>query len=98
VWASSGFTDAQPQAFLNQALLAKLAQNPSQPLGNAILAAKSAVTDADVRRTWILFGDPSMRLQFPAQPPTHHTRPGRVTVTEDHLQVPRGRTNAISPR
>jgi uncharacterized repeat protein (TIGR01451 family) len=77
VWASSGFTDAQPQAFMNQALLASLAQNRTQSLGAAVLAAKSGVTDADVRRTWILFGDPTMRLQFP---PTHHTRPGRLTV------------------
>lgn len=65
VWASSGFTDAQPQAFLNQSLLNALSQNRALPLGSAILAAKSAITDADVRRTWILFGDPTMRLQFP---------------------------------
>ena len=65
VWASSGFTDAQPQAFLNQSLLTTLSQNRTQPLGTAILAAKSSITDADVRRTWILFGDPTMRLQFP---------------------------------
>jgi uncharacterized repeat protein (TIGR01451 family) len=64
VWASSGFTNAQPQVFLNQALLTALAQNPSSSLGAAILAAKSGITDADVRRTWILFGDPAMQLQF----------------------------------
>jgi uncharacterized repeat protein (TIGR01451 family) len=68
VWASSGFTDAQPQAFLNQSLLTTLSQNRTLPLGSAILAAKSAITDADVRRTWILFGDPTMRLQFPPSP------------------------------
>jgi uncharacterized repeat protein (TIGR01451 family) len=66
VWASSGFTNAQPQVFLNEALLTALAQNPKLQLGAAILAAKSGITDADVRRTWILFGDPSMQLQFPA--------------------------------
>jgi hypothetical protein len=79
VWASSGFTNAQPQVFLNQALLSALAQNPNLPLGAAILAAKSGITDTDVRRTWILFGDPAMKLQFagssvrgttPATPPT----------------------------
>src|ERR1700730_14040156 len=64
VWASSGFTNAQPQVFLNQALLSALAQNPNLPLGAAILAAKSGITDTDVRRTWILFGDPAMKLQF----------------------------------
>jgi uncharacterized repeat protein (TIGR01451 family) len=89
VWASSGFTDAQPQAFLNQSLLATLSQNRNLSLGAAILAAKSGVTDADVRRTWILFGDPMMRLQF-ATPPTRHTRPGRLTVAieEKHTTHP----------
>jgi hypothetical protein len=64
VWASSGFTNSQPQVFLDQALLTALAQNPNLPIGAAILAAKSGITDADVRRTWILFGDPAMQLQF----------------------------------
>jgi uncharacterized repeat protein (TIGR01451 family) len=64
VWASSGFTNAEPQVFMDQALLSALAQNPNSPLGAAILAAKSGITDADVRRTWILFGDPAMKLQF----------------------------------
>jgi hypothetical protein len=64
VWASSGFTNAPPQASLNQALLNILKSNPSLPIGKAILGAKSGTTDNDVRRTWILFGDPSMRLQF----------------------------------
>jgi uncharacterized repeat protein (TIGR01451 family) len=76
VWASSGFTDAQPQSFLNQAVLTNIAQNPSLSLGASILAAKTGVTDPDVRRTWILFGDPTMRLQFSNQPPApariHH--------------------------
>ena len=62
VWASSGFTDAAPQGTMNQALLGILAANPSTPLGSAILSAKTGVTDSDVRRTWILFGDPAMRL------------------------------------
>jgi uncharacterized repeat protein (TIGR01451 family) len=66
VWASSGFTTAPPQAAMDQALLRALAANPTQPLGRSILAAKSNVTDPDVRRTWILFGDPAMRVAFPA--------------------------------
>jgi len=32
-------------------------------LGDATMRAKSAINDPDVRRTWILFGDPSMRLR-----------------------------------
>jgi uncharacterized repeat protein (TIGR01451 family) len=66
VWASSGFTNQPPQASMNQALLQILKNNPATPLGTAILNAKSGVTDNDVRRTWILFGDPAMSLQLPA--------------------------------
>jgi hypothetical protein len=35
----------------------------SLTLGQAAAAAKAAVTDMDVRRTWILFGDPATKLQ-----------------------------------
>jgi uncharacterized repeat protein (TIGR01451 family) len=65
VWASSGFTTAPPQAAMDQALLRTLAANPTQPLGRSILTAKLNITDPDVRRTWILFGDPAMRVAFP---------------------------------
>jgi hypothetical protein len=65
VWASSGFTNAPPQAGMDQALLHVLSANPSTPIGQAILKAKAGVSDPDVRRTWILFGDPSMRIAFP---------------------------------
>ncbi|MGB2642846.1 MAG: C25 family cysteine peptidase [Candidatus Acidiferrum sp.] len=65
VWASSGFTNQPPQASMNQALLQILKANPSTPLASAILQAKTGVTDSDVRRTWIFFGDPAMTLQLP---------------------------------
>jgi hypothetical protein len=75
VWASSGFTNAQPQSNLNQVLLSNIMNGPATPLGAAILAAKSGVTDPDVRRTWILFGDPTMHLQFStAQRPSSELR------------------------
>ena len=32
-------------------------------LGEATARAKAAVTDADIRRTWVLLGDPTMRLK-----------------------------------
>jgi hypothetical protein len=37
----------------------------SQPLrlGEAIRNAKRNTTDLDVRRTWVLFGDPTMRFR-----------------------------------
>jgi uncharacterized repeat protein (TIGR01451 family) len=68
VWASSGFTSAPPQATMDQALLRIIKENPATPLGQSILGAKLGITDADVRRTWILFGDPSMQLQMQPAP------------------------------
>ena len=65
VWASSGFTDQAPQATMNQALLHYFATTPNASLGRLILEAKSGTTDKDVRRSWILFGDPAMKLQMP---------------------------------
>jgi hypothetical protein len=69
VWASSGFTDASPQSGMDLTLTNILASNPKLPLGVAILQAKSTVADRDVRRTWVLFGDPAMRVlvQAPSQ-------------------------------
>jgi hypothetical protein len=32
-------------------------------LGDAIVEAKSHIADADVRRTFILFGDPAMKVK-----------------------------------
>jgi uncharacterized repeat protein (TIGR01451 family) len=70
VWASSGFTNAPPQATMDQALLGEWKVNPSLPIGKAVLAAKIGIVDVDVRRTWNLFGDPMMKLQFsPAASP-----------------------------
>ena len=66
VWASTSFTQPPPQAQLNQQLYRLLfssAPGGRLTLGEATAQAKSGVPDPDVRRTWILFGDPSMRLK-----------------------------------
>ncbi|MEK6405889.1 MAG: C25 family cysteine peptidase [Acidobacteriota bacterium] len=70
VWASSGFTGPNGQATMNQQFYKLLFQHDSQKpgaqaltLGDATVRAKSSVTDSDIRRTWILFGDPSMKLK-----------------------------------
>jgi uncharacterized repeat protein (TIGR01451 family) len=64
VWASSGFTNQPPQNSMNLSVLSQLALHPNEPLGQMLLSAKNGTTDNDVRRTWILFGDPAMKLQF----------------------------------
>jgi hypothetical protein len=63
VWASSGLTDSGSQAVMNQALIKALFGTEPMTLGEAAATAKTAVSDLDVRRTWILFGDPATRLQ-----------------------------------
>src|SRR5450432_157302 len=57
VWASSTLGSFDPQAVLNQELLKRLTRTS---LGEAAVAAKAAITDIDARRTWILFGDPTL--------------------------------------
>jgi len=47
------------------------ALNPSYPaLGDAILKAKSGITDLGVRRTFNLLGDPAMQIKPPAKTAT----------------------------
>lgn len=62
VWASSGLTDSASQGALNQGLMKALFGAAPMTIGEAAAAAKKAVGDLDVRRTWILFGDPAVRL------------------------------------
>jgi len=63
VWASSGMTLPDNQAAMNQELYRRLFDREGMRLGEAARAAKAAVNDVDVRRTWILFGDPTTRLK-----------------------------------
>ncbi len=63
VWASSGLTDPGPQFQMDQQLVKTLFSQPSTTLGDAVLSAKSGIADSDVRNTFILFGDPLMRLK-----------------------------------
>jgi hypothetical protein len=45
-----------------QALLSVFG-NASIPLDEAAARAKASVCDSDIRKTWILFGDPTTRLK-----------------------------------
>lgn len=63
-WASSGLTPPGAQSAMDQQLMQLLFSNADSPmLGDAVRTAKTATDDKDVRRTWILFGDPTMRLR-----------------------------------
>jgi hypothetical protein len=62
VWASSGSTELSGEVSVNQQLVKLLLGGTRPAIGDAVAQAKAATTDQDVRRTWILFGDPSMKL------------------------------------
>jgi hypothetical protein len=64
VWASSGMTEPGGQAAMNKELFRLLFNGGSLTLGEATAKAKAATSDQDVRRTWILFGDPTTRLKY----------------------------------
>jgi len=69
-WASSGMTFPQAQAEMNRALYRELfapghqdGKGSERRIGEAIQKAKRATGDRDVRQTWILLGDPTLRLR-----------------------------------
>jgi hypothetical protein len=52
------------QEKVNQELYRQLfGSTPGLTLGEAIGRAKQATADGNVRRTWILFGDPTLKLR-----------------------------------
>ncbi|HEV2722470.1 MAG TPA: C25 family cysteine peptidase [Thermoanaerobaculia bacterium] len=63
VWASSALTEPNGQQTMNTELMRQLFGGGNLTIGEAVNRAKAAVTDPDVRKSWILFGDPSMRLK-----------------------------------
>jgi hypothetical protein len=63
VWASSGLTEPDKQLLMNKALIRLLFNGEGLTIGEAAMRAKAATGDQDIRRTWVLFGDPSTRLK-----------------------------------
>jgi hypothetical protein len=63
VWASTTLTDPGGQSAIDQEFYRLLFGAQPATLGDAARGAKFSTTDADVRRTWTLFGDPAMRLR-----------------------------------
>ena len=64
VWASSGLTQPEDQVTMNQELVRLLFNGELLTIGEAATRAKAASADPDVRRTWILFGDPTTKLKY----------------------------------
>ncbi|MGE5254131.1 MAG: C25 family cysteine peptidase, partial [Planctomycetaceae bacterium] len=63
IWASSGMTEPDKQAVMNKEMIRVLFNGQGLTLGEAMKRAKAATSDQDIRKTWILFGDPTTRLK-----------------------------------
>jgi hypothetical protein len=63
VFASSGLTTTPGQRLMELELYRQLYGPQVMPVGDAIKIAKAASNDIDVRHTWILFGDPLMKIR-----------------------------------
>lgn len=63
VWAASTLTSAFGETVLNQEVYRQLFGTGSLTIGEAMRNAKLAVSDPDIRKSYILFGDPSMKLR-----------------------------------
>jgi hypothetical protein len=63
VWASSGMTDPSNQVLMNQEAIRQLFGGGGLTIGEVTVLAKAATGNADVRRTWILLGDPATKLR-----------------------------------
>jgi hypothetical protein len=63
-WSSTVLTVATGQVQINRAFMRYIYQETTAPrLGDAVRVAKAATFDLEVRRTWVLFGDPTMLLR-----------------------------------
>jgi hypothetical protein len=62
-FASSGLTYPDGQHEMGEKMLRLLYDGAPIAIGDAGRQAKAFTTDQDVRRTWILFGDPTMKIR-----------------------------------
>jgi hypothetical protein len=72
VLASSGLNQPLPQTQLDTLVVQNALSIKGATLGEAIVKAKSHISDPDVRRTFILFGDPAMQVKQPSANATGH--------------------------
>lgn len=62
-FASSGLTIPDGQHEMGLRMFQLLYSGPSIPIGDASRQSKTATNDRDVRRTWILLGDPTLKIR-----------------------------------
>jgi len=66
VLTSSGLNQAAPQTNLDAMVVHNALGASGTTLGEAVVQAKSKIADPDVRRTFVLLGDPAMQVKQPA--------------------------------
>ena len=71
VLASSGLNQPTPQTDLDVLVVQNAFGGNDATLGDAIVEAKRNMPDPDVRRTYVLFGDPAMKIKHPAATAAH---------------------------
>ena len=63
VRSSSALTEPFGRSVMNKELVRLLFDRESLTSGEATAKAKASVSDQDIRRNWILFGNPTVRLK-----------------------------------
>jgi Peptidase family C25 len=65
VWSSSGMTYPDEQSAMNRALYGLLFGGDARQktVGEIVVRAKEATSNSDIRRTWILIGDPTTKIR-----------------------------------
>jgi uncharacterized repeat protein (TIGR01451 family) len=71
VLASSGLNQPTPQTILDKLVVQSAIGSSQRALGDAIIKAKSGITDLSVRKTYNLLGDPAMEVKLPGAAPAN---------------------------
>jgi hypothetical protein len=87
-WASSSVTPSATQSLINAELFRLIFAGRYATLGEAVVAAKGAVSKSDLRRSWIFFGDPAMQLVGVPRPIVDTTTPPTPVVDEPTTPPP----------
>jgi uncharacterized repeat protein (TIGR01451 family) len=64
--ASTGLNQPAPQTQLDKLIVQNVLSSAGPTLGDSILKAKSQIGDVNVRKTFVLFGDPAMKIKQPS--------------------------------
>jgi len=63
VVASTGLNQPTPQTALDALIVSNALGANSSTVGESLLKAKGSINDVDARKTYVLFGDPAMRIK-----------------------------------